>query len=105
MIGRRVVKLAGGAVAAIVERDGATPCAREGRYPARRDPIDLFVRGEAVHEHNRLALPFIQKGDVEALMLKLWHARTIRSGVCMEKMKPIHRRQASAALLADKCWS
>src|SRR5690349_17006466 len=79
VIGGRVVQLAGRAVTAIIERDRATPGASECRYPAGHHPIDLLIGGEAMHEHNRLALPFIQEGDVDPLMLKSWHARTIRS--------------------------
>jgi hypothetical protein len=32
-----------------------------------------------VDKHNRLALPFINKSNLDAVVRELWHARTIRS--------------------------
>src|ERR1700720_2494444 len=62
-------------MAAIVERDRTAPGPSQCRHPARRDPIDLFVRRKAVDEHNWLALPFVNKGDLHAFMRELRHAR------------------------------
>src|SRR5262249_8570221 len=42
-------------------------------------PVDLFVRGKAVDEHNWLALPFVKESDLHAVMRELRHAGTIRS--------------------------
>src|SRR6516225_10325179 len=91
-IGGRVVELAGRAMAAIVERDRAAPGAGQCRHPARRDPIDLFVRCKAVDEHNRLALPFVKESNLHAVMREPRHAGTIRSRHPQAKAKGGCRR-------------
>src|SRR5262249_44666510 len=79
VIGGGVIELARRAMAAIVECDSAAPGLAQRRHPARRDPIDLFVRRKAVHEHDWLALPFVKESDLHAVMRELRHAGTIRS--------------------------
>src|SRR2546425_1075194 len=64
---------------AIVERDHAPPSVGQRRNPARIDPIHLGGRSETVHEDDRIALPFIEKRDFHALVLKTLHVRTAQS--------------------------
>ena len=77
VIGGRIIELGGFAVAAIIEGDDATPGASEGRHPARIDPVDLFVGGKAVDEHDRLALAFVEESNLHIVMHKTRHAATI----------------------------
>jgi hypothetical protein len=62
-------------MAAIVKRDDAAARARECRHPAGKNPVHLLAGREAVHEHDRLALTLIEKGNLDAVMCKSWHAR------------------------------
>ena len=73
VIGGGIVELARLAVAAIVERDDAPAGARERRHPAGRDPVHFLVRREAVDEHDRLALPFVEKRNFHAVTNKARH--------------------------------
>ena len=80
VIGGGLVNLAGCAVAAVVERDRATPGACQCRHPAGHDPIDLFVGRKTVNEDDRVARAFVNKGDFHPVVRrKLWHRGTIRS--------------------------
>ncbi len=56
-------------MAAIVERDGAPAGAGQRRDPAGMQPVHLLGRGKAVHQHDRLALPFVEIGDLDAVVL------------------------------------
>ena len=69
----RVVELARAAVPAIVERDDASAGLDQRRHPAGINPVHLRRRGKAVHEHDRVARPFIEKRDVDAVVGKALH--------------------------------
>ena len=58
---------------AIVERDDAPAGSGKRRHPAGIDPVHLRGRGKAVHQHDRRALPFIEKRDVDAVVGKALH--------------------------------
>jgi hypothetical protein len=77
VIGGRVVKLRRSAMTAVVESDDAAAGARQRRHPAGIDPVHLLVGGEAVHEHDRLALAFVEKGNVDVAMSEMRHAAGI----------------------------
>ena len=70
----RIVELGRLAVAAIVERDHAAAGARERRDPARLHPVHLLVGRKAVHQDDRLALPFIEKRNLHRPVTKARHA-------------------------------
>ena len=73
VIGLRVVELAGIAVAAIVERDDAAAAFLQFGNPGRIDPVDVLGRGEAVHQHDRLALAFVEIGNFNGAVMKTRH--------------------------------
>jgi hypothetical protein len=77
VIGSRIVKLGRLAVAAIVERDDTAAGADERRDPAGIDPVHLFVGGKAVDEHDRLALPFVEIGDLHFAVHEIRHQATL----------------------------
>ena len=66
-IGFRIVEFIAGAVAAIVERDGAEAVPGQEPHPARIAPVGLRVGGEAVNEQDRLAFALHRKGDFHAI--------------------------------------
>src|SRR5713101_4930810 len=68
-----IVELARPAVAAVVQRDGAPAGAAQRRHPPRIDPIDFLGRGEAVHEHDRLAVAFVEKRDLDLAVPEALH--------------------------------
>src|SRR5208282_5060100 len=74
VIGSGVIELCRLAMTAIVERDDAAPGARERGHPAGKDPIHLLVGRKAMHEHNRLALAFVEKGNFHVVMREARHA-------------------------------
>jgi hypothetical protein len=72
----RRVELFALSVSAVVERHDAAPCLSESRDPARIDPVDAMVRGEAVNEQDRLVqvAPLrlgVDEGDVDAIRRKM----------------------------------
>ena len=73
----RIVKLAGGAVAAIVERYGAAAGAGECSHPARIDPVHFFGGGKAMDQDDGLGIgifwAFVEISDLDRVMLKIWH--------------------------------
>src|SRR5262249_8965562 len=73
VIGSGIIKFAGSAVAAVVERDGAIAGARQRRDPGRRYPVYFLVRGEPVHQYDRLALAFVKEGDFYVVMCEAGH--------------------------------
>ena len=77
-------------MAAIVERNDAAAGARERRHPARTDPVHFLVRGEAVDQHDRLALAFVEESDLHAIMVKTRHRHrpAIRSSAAIPQRKP-----------------
>ena len=77
VIGGGIVELGRGAVAAIVERDDAPAGLGQRRDPAGMNPVHLRGRGEAVHEHDRLALPFVEECDVDAVVPEALHADSV----------------------------
>src|SRR5262249_60298309 len=70
VVGGGIVELARGAMAAIVERDHAPAGLGQRRDPAGMHPVDRGGRGEAVHQDDRLALPLVEKGDLDAAVLE-----------------------------------
>ena len=68
-----IVQLAGGAVAAVVERDGAAAGAGERTHPSGIDPVHLLGRGKAVHQDDGLALAFVEISDLDFAMSEIWH--------------------------------
>jgi len=56
------------------ERNNAPPCAVECADPTGLDPIHFLCRRKTVHEHNRLALPFVEKIDLDRPVLANRHA-------------------------------
>ncbi len=102
VIGGRIVELARGAVSAVVERDDATAGLGQRRDPAGMDPVHLRRRREAVHEHDRLALPFVEERDVDAVMPEALHAVVARHGrACHRKSGPSPTRLATLAIPAQ----
>ena len=61
----RGVELLARAVAAVVEGDDPPPGMGQRLDPARIDPVDAMVRGEAVDEEDRLAAVVALGGDVD----------------------------------------
>jgi hypothetical protein len=57
-------------MSAIVECDHAAAGARQCRDPAGHDPVDLLARSEAVHKHDRIALAFIKKSDLDVTVIE-----------------------------------
>ena len=70
---RGIVELCGIAMAAIVERDDAAAVLLQFGNPGRIDPVDVLARGEAVHEHNRIALAFVEIGNFNSAVVKTRH--------------------------------
>jgi len=52
-------------VAAVVERDDPAPGITERLHPARIDPVDAMVRGEAMDQEDRLAAVVALRRDVD----------------------------------------
>ena len=77
VVGGRLVKLGRLAMAAIVEGDDTASGARERCHPAGKNPIHLLGGGKAVHEHDWLALAFVEKGDFHPVMREARHAVTL----------------------------
>ena len=65
MIGRRVGRLVALPVAAIVEGDHPPAVVGQRLDPARIDPVDAMVGGEAVDQQDRLAAVVALRGDVD----------------------------------------
>ena len=68
----RLIELLARAVASIVERDHPPPGPGQGLHPARIDPVDAMVGGEAVDQQNRLAAirplgRYVDIGDGDAI--------------------------------------
>ena len=74
VIGGRIVEFGRRAMATIVERDHAAARARQRRHPARIDPVHFLVGSKTVDEHDRLALPFVEIGDLDLTMREMRHA-------------------------------
>src|SRR5215831_13934837 len=74
VIGGRIVELGRRAMAAIVERDDAAARTCKRRYPAGIDPVHFLVGSEAMDEGDRLALPFVEIGDLDLTMREMRHA-------------------------------
>ena len=68
-----IVQLAGGAVAAVVERDGAAAGAGERTHPAGIDPVHLLGRGKAVDENDGFTLALVEISDLDFAMSETWH--------------------------------
>ena len=49
------------------------PAPRQRRDPAGLHPVHLLGGGEAVHQHDRLALARIEKGDLDRTVVKGCH--------------------------------
>ena len=49
------------------------PARVERSHPARMDPVHLGVRSKTMHENDRLALAFIEKGDLDSIVLEARH--------------------------------
>src|ERR1700757_2990879 len=64
-------------MAAIVERDDPAAVFLQLRDPGRIDPVDVFGRGKAVHQHDRIALAFVEIGnfDIAVMEVRHWHFR------------------------------
>src|SRR5215831_2992626 len=73
VIGGRIVELGRRAMAAIVERDDAAARTCKRRYPAGIDPVHFLVGSEAMDEGDRLALPFVEIGDLDLTMREMRH--------------------------------
>src|SRR6516225_4889436 len=94
-----IVELGRCAVAPIIDRDGAAAGAGQRRYPARIEPIHFFVRRKAMDEHDRLALPFVEIGDLDITMSEMRHAPAYSrsAGLCTKAAAAEHGR--------DRAWS
>ena len=81
VIESRLVDLARGAVSPIIERDHASAGPGQGRDPSGMNPIHFGIRAETVDEDDRLALAFVEKGDLDAVVRKALHAdHCVRNG-------------------------
>src|SRR5690606_35730802 len=69
----RVVQLARGAVAAIVEGDGLVARLDQRRHPAGVDPVHLAGRTEAVDQQDWLSSPVHLVGDFDSVRKKARH--------------------------------
>jgi hypothetical protein len=58
---------------AVIERDRAPASAGERRDPTGMYPIHLLVGGEAVHQHNWLALALVEINDLDLAIPETWH--------------------------------
>src|SRR5262249_37672552 len=81
------------AMSAIVEGDDAPPVARERLRPQRVAPVHRMVRGEAVHEHDRLVAifgrgPKIDEGEARAARAEDLHDRSAISPQTGEREAP-----------------
>ena len=65
-VGRRIVRLVGFSMAAIVERDDPVTRLPQRLEPAGRNPVDLGRGGKAVNEQDRLTIgvPTLIPGDI-----------------------------------------
>ena len=61
-------------VATIIECDRTSASFGERRKPAGEQPIHLLGRGEAMDEHDRLALPLVEIGDLDFSISETGHA-------------------------------
>src|SRR5262249_32289675 len=59
---------------AVVESDHAAARARQRRYPARRDPVHFLVGSKTMDEHDRLALPLVEIGNLDPTVREMRHA-------------------------------
>src|SRR5262245_32596973 len=73
VVGGRIIELARPAMTPIVERDDASSDLRQRRNPAGIDPIHVRSRSKTMHENDRLTLPFIEKCNFHAVVLKTLH--------------------------------
>ena len=77
IVGLRVVELLALPMAPVVEGDDPVSGARQGLHPKRVDPVDRMVRGEAVDEQDRIALPLMGRhvdiGDAHAVGIEIAH--------------------------------
>src|SRR5688572_8499072 len=79
----------------VVKRDHAAPRARQRRGPARAHPIHFFVGSKSMHKRNRVALAFIEKGDLDRAMLKSWHQAESRKRMRLGRSRASLRRQCA----------
>jgi hypothetical protein len=70
---RGVIQLCGIAVTAIVEGDDATAAFLQVRNPGRIDPVHVLAGGKPVHQHNRIALAFVEIGNFNSAVMKTRH--------------------------------
>ena len=89
VIAGRVVELARRAMPAVIERDRAPTSTRERSDPAGMHPVHLLVGGEAVHQHNRLALALVEIAISTAPFRKL--------GMGRFNCEPVRRQLAAFA--------
>ena len=73
VIGGRIIELAGRAVPAVIERNRTPAGARERRHPAWQDPVRLLGGGEAMDQHDRVALTLVEIGDLDLAVPESWH--------------------------------
>ena len=73
VIGCRIIELARSAMPSIVERHDAPAGLYQRRNPFWVDPIYVGRRRKTVHEHDRLALPFIKKCNFDPVVPKPPH--------------------------------
>ena len=69
----RIVELCRLPVPAIVERDHAPARLAQMRYPGRIDPVHVLGGGKAVHEDDRIALAFVEIGNLDPGIVEIRH--------------------------------
>src|ERR1700691_4233365 len=68
-----VIEFGGLPMAAVVQRDDASPSAGKRRHPAGVNPVNLLVGGKSVDEDDRRPLAFVEKGYLDIIVGKTRH--------------------------------